>query len=119
MDKLNPAWRKVNLFHEWNKGEGEGDATAVGREGLETTLYIPVTVRIMKVPTSSLLIFFLFLKRTNKAKENSFRPQNSKFQMLRIMMHTTPYGNPLCMISEQQQQVAKGYRDMVHSRITC
>lgn len=40
MDKLNPAWRKLSLSHEWNKGEGEGDATAVGREGLENyTLY--------------------------------------------------------------------------------
>lgn len=115
MDKLNPAWCKVSLFHEWNKGEGEADATAVGREGLD----IPVAVRIMKVLISSLLIFFSIPKENKQRKENSFRPQNSKFQMLRIMMHATPYSNPLCMISEQQQQVAKGYRDMVHSRITC
>ena len=83
---------------------------------MKTTLYIPVTVKIMKVLTSSL---FIFSAHINKAKENSFRPQNSRYQMLRIMMHITPYGNLLCMISEHQQQVAKGYRDMVHCSITC
>ena len=40
MDKLNPAWCKVSLFHEWNMREEERDATAIGREGLENyTLY--------------------------------------------------------------------------------
>lgn len=51
--------------------------------------------------------FFSFLKRANKAKENSLRPQNSRAQTLKAMMHTTPYGNPLCMISEYQQHEAR------------
>lgn len=49
---------------------------------------------------------FSFLKTVKKAKENSHRPQNSGSQTLETMMRTTPYGNPLCMISESQQQAA-------------
>ena len=69
MDKLNPAWCKVSLFHEWNKGEGEADATAVGREGLD----IPVAVRIMKVLNSSLLIFFSIPKENKQRKRKQLQ----------------------------------------------
>lgn len=81
-------------------------------------LYIPITLRIMAGSDLLTLRFFLFLKRANKAKENSLRPQNSRSQTLRTMMHITLYSNPLCMISEHQQQEERGYRQMNHSRVT-
>ena len=69
MDKLNPAWCKVSLFHEWNTGEGEGDAIAVGREGLENyTLY---SSHCKNYEGSDLLTIHFFSKSKRKQLQAS------------------------------------------------
>lgn len=70
-------------------------------------LYIPITLQ-----------FFSFLKRANKAKENSlpppgFRIAGSKHWEPWCMEHF--WGNPQCMIFEHGQQGTRGYRHMNHS----
>lgn len=78
-----------------------------GRD-LKIILYIPITVRIVAGSDLLTIQFFSFPKRANKAKESSLRPENSRFPMLKTVVHTTPYGSPLHTISEHRQQGARG-----------
>lgn len=75
----------------------------------------------MKVPEFLLTINFFSIPKENKQSKRKTASQASKQQVSNAENHDAynTYGNLLCTISEQQQQVAKGYRDTVHSRITC
>lgn len=72
---------RVSL-NEWREElEEDGGATAVGREETQKImLYIPIALRIVAGSDRLTIQFFLFLKRANKAKENSLRPWNSRSQ---------------------------------------